>query len=117
MPNLCQCFKRFAGNILCGRIGQDHTTMLLQRDQIVYQTVIFQIAHNRRVVLIVGGICLPDLLNQLLHSFIDRFVHSLCFTPIIIMLRPFLHRGLLKSDLAYSQRISVSMDSFLRDSR
>ena len=96
--------------------------MLLQRDQIVYQTVIFQIAHNRRVVLIVGGICLPDLLNQLLHLFIDRFVHSLCFTPCLVycsflMLRLFLHYGLLKSDPAYSQRISVSMDSFLRGSR
>ena len=67
--------------------------MLLQRDQIVHQAVIFQIAHNRRVVLIVGGVRLPDLLDQLLHLFIDRFVHSLYFTPIIITLRPFLHHG------------------------
>ena len=108
--------------MLCGRIGQDHTAILLQRDQIVNQAVIFQIAHDWRVMLIVGGIRLPDLPDQLLHSFIDRFVHSLWFTPCIVycfflMPLPFLRCGLPKSDPAYSQRISVSMDSFLRGSR
>ena len=84
VPNLCQCFKCFAGDMLCGRIGQDHTAILLQRDQIVNQAVIFQIAHDWRVMLIVGGIRLPDLLDQLLHSFINRFVHSVWFTPCVV---------------------------------
>ena len=33
------------------------------------------------------------------------------------MLLPLLHRGLPQSDFAYRQRISVSIDSFLRGSR
>ena len=74
---------------------------------------------NRNKCLIVINSLLIFLCSPFLFEF-ESGTEKLCAAQLIcglIMPLPLLHRGLPQSDFAYSQRISASIDSFLRGSR
>ena len=67
MPHLRQAFQNLSGNLLRRRAGKHQPGIMLQRGEILCQSVIFQIRHNRSVVFVVGDVRLREPLDQFAH--------------------------------------------------
>ena len=79
MPHLRQAFQNLSGNLLRRRAGKHQPGIMLQSGELLCQSVIFQIRHNRSIVFVVGDVRLREPLDQFAHPFqigIVLFSHS-----------------------------------------
>lgn len=79
MPHLRQAFQNLSGNLLRRRAGKHQPGIMLQSGELLCQSVIFQIRHNRSIVFVVGDICFCELLDQFAHPLqicVVLFLHN-----------------------------------------
>ena len=76
MAYLNQFVQDLSAHMLCGRVGQDQSSLGFQCLQLIHQLVIFPVCHDRAILLVIGYVGIVN--------FADQFAHTVMLITVLI---------------------------------